>query len=80
MTYGLFVFPGYSTTTCLKSNGILSDSFWQNAKKLLENPVRVHSVSLEDPYITDDESVVVDTLRDSYPGISPGWYYCPMLA
>ena len=75
--YGLVVFPTYSKTTCLNANGILSNSFWQSVKKITENSTRVQTVSLEDPYITDTESTVVDTLRISYPGISSGWYYCP---
>lgn len=80
MNYGLFVFPTYSRTTCLHANGSLTPSFWQSVKKIAEKPTRVHAIRCEDPYITDMEDTAVNTLREAYPGIAPGWYYCPVVA
>jgi len=79
MEYGLFVFPSYTKKTYLTSNGILTNSFWKSVKKIVEKPRRVHKVSFEDPYITDTENNILDALRESYSGISPGWYYCPIV-
>ena len=80
MEYGLFVFPAYSKTTCYKSNGTLTDTFWRSVKRILEKPTQIHRVSLEEPYITENEEDVVNALNESYPGIAPGWYYCPVVA
>jgi hypothetical protein len=79
MEYGLFVFPAYSRTTCFQSNGRLTGAFWQTVKRIAEHPNRMHAVSFEDPYLEDSENAAVSALQYSYPGISPGWYYCPAI-
>ena len=76
LDYGILVFPAYTRPSSLK--GSLSPEFWDRVRRMVSN--RVHSVELEHPYITDEESAVVRALKYLYPLSGPDWYYVPVAA
>ena len=76
--HGLIVFPSYTKTTCVNSNGKLTNAFWQSVKKITEGYKHVQAVTFEDPYLTDTESTIVNAIQESYPGTSSRWFYLPV--
>jgi hypothetical protein len=75
--YSLLVFPGYSKGLCLDAKGRITPEFWDQTRRIIENPRRVRVLDYEQPYITEAEAKIVATLQEAYPDLQPDWYYVP---
>ena len=76
LDYGLLVFPAYTRPTYI--HGRISPEFWNRVRRVVSN--RVHSVELEHPYISDEESDVVHAIKYMYPLVEPDWFHIPIAA
>lgn len=78
MEHELLVFPSYNRSTCIRNYGsTLTQRFLADFKRIAETPDTVHSMELEDPYITEEESALIQTVQASLPSARAGWYYLP---
>lgn len=78
MDYGLLIFPAYTRPSAVDANGNLGSTFWSEVDRMSQN--KVFEVTLEHPYISDEEDSVVNALRPCYPGLAPTWYHVPRVA
>lgn len=79
LDYSLLVFPTYTKMTCVDSHGSSSPYFWNQVKRVVQFPTSVSEMELEQPWISDEEQDVIQTLKQAYPMIQPNWYYVPMI-
>jgi hypothetical protein len=79
LDYSLLVFPAYTRKTCVNSHGNLSPYFWNQTKRVVQFPSSVSAMDLEQPWISDEEEDVLQTLRQAYPTIHSNWYYVPKI-
>lgn len=78
MEHELLVLPTYNRPTSIRNYGpSLTQRFLDDFKRLAESPNSVHSMELEDPYITDEESTLIQTVQAALPTARAGWYYLP---
>jgi len=78
MEHELLVFPTYNRPTSIRNYGpSLTQRFLTDLKRIAGNPDVLHSMELEDPYITEEESALIQTVQDSMPATRAGWYYLP---
>ena len=75
----LLIFPSYTKPVCLNAHGNPSSEFWIAAKRIIAEPHKTHSVTLEHPYLTDDEGDAIVMLQELHPRREPGWYYMPIV-
>jgi hypothetical protein len=75
--YGLLVFPEFTKSSSYVAHSGLTANFWNRVKHVLERPYQVQWVDLEEPYLTTGQETVVQSLRNYYPTLQPGWYYIP---
>lgn len=80
LDYGLLVFPKYTKSLCLQSHGPLNSRFWRQVQRVVQHTGAVSALEFEQPWITDEESDVVNTLKQAYPCIQPDWYHVPVVA
>jgi hypothetical protein len=80
MDYGLLVFPQYTKGFCLTARGNLTDEYWSEVRRVIEQPHRVRAVEREHPYITEEEADILRVLRQYYPSLQTDWYYVPRVA
>ena len=82
MNYGMLVFPGYSRPTVLDAKGHITPLFWETVRLIIQNPSRVFTMDLEQPYITDAEAAAVKIIQDfdsSREKAQPDWYHVPFI-
>jgi hypothetical protein len=80
LDYGLLVFPAYTRPTCLNARGNLNEEFWGDLRRLLHFPLKPRLVDIEQPFITDEESSLLNELQEYYPGLQTEWYYVPCVS
>jgi hypothetical protein len=80
MDYGLLIFPQYTRASVVKAQMGLTPEFWNRVRRIVETPGRPHSVELEHPWITDEQSEVVRVIKEAYPATDTDWYYVPTVA
>jgi len=78
MEHKLLVLPTYSRPTCVRNFGpTLTPRFLADVKRITEAPDTLHSMELEDPFITEEESTLIQLVQDAQPTTRAGWYYLP---
>ena len=80
MDYSLLIFPQYTRPTVIQAHSGLTPEFWNRVSSIVSVPGRPHSVDLEHPWITDEQSDVVRVIKDAYPSTDTDWYYVPAIA
>ncbi len=77
----LLIFPTYTRPTCMNAHGNPSAVFWDAAKPILSKPNAVHEVSLEHPYLSEEEGDAIAMIQELHPGTGrgPSWYYAPVV-
>jgi hypothetical protein len=78
MEHELLVFPTYNRPTSIRNYGpSLTKRFLNDFKRIAEKPDALHSMELEEPFITEEESALIQTVQASMPAARTGWYYLP---
>ena len=78
MEHELLVFPTYNRPTGIRNYGVtLTQRFLDDFKRLAEKPDALHSMEMEDPYITEEESALIQVVQAVLPTARAGWYYLP---
>ncbi len=76
MDYQILVFPQYTKATFLTCRGLSPTShFWNQVRIVAQN--KTVPVSLEDPYITEDEEEMVKAIQEVHPYSDLSWFYVP---
>jgi hypothetical protein len=76
MDYQILIFPQYTKATFLTTRGRTpTQHFWDQVRIVAQN--KTVSVSMEDPYITEDEEVMVNAVREVHPYSDLSWFYIP---
>ena len=78
MEHELLVLPAYSRPTSIRNYGpMLTQRFLVDVKRIVEAPDTLHCMELEDPYITEEESTLIQVVQAALPAARAGWYYLP---
>jgi hypothetical protein len=78
--YGMLVFPQYTRPSVVQAHSGLSPEFWDSVSRIVQTPGRPHTVQMEHPWITDQQSLIVRIIKEAYPSADTDWFYVPTVA
>lgn len=71
----ILVFPTHTRPPTIRSHsGQLGPTFWHEVRLLVENPQQPRRIEHEHPWLSDQESAVVESV-----GRQAAWFYLPYL-